>query len=97
MDVHGKINPVRVEETCEVDDLRNRIIPALLNLGSIRGSLILPNGRRLEGKKTLKEEGINNKGKFPVILGINGHETIQVILNNITVECIRIVSKRKRV
>lgn len=61
MDVHGKINPVRVEETCEVDDLRNRIIPALLNLGSIRGSLILPNGRRLEGKKTLKEEGINNK------------------------------------
>lgn len=64
VDVHGKKNPVRVEETCEVDDFRNRIIPTLLNLGSIRGNLVLPSGRRLEGKKTLKEEGVNNKGKL---------------------------------
>ena len=66
VDVHGKINPVRVEETCEVDDFRNRVIPSSLNLGPVRGSIILPNGRRLEGKKTLKEEGVNNKGKYPV-------------------------------
>ena len=66
VDVHGKINPVKVEETCEVDDFRNRVIPGSLNLGSVRGSIILPSGRRLEGKKTLKEEGVNNKGKHPV-------------------------------
>ena len=66
VDVHGKINPVRVEETCEVDDFRNRIIPSLLNLGTVRGSIILPNGKSLEGKKTLKEEGVNNKGKQPI-------------------------------
>jgi len=68
VDVYGKINPVRVEETWEVDEFRNRIVPSLLNLGSIRGSLILPNGKRLEGKKTLKEGGVNDKGKLIIFL-----------------------------
>lgn len=68
VDVHGKKNVVRVEETCEVDDFCNRIVPIVLNLGSIRGNFILPDGRRLEGKKTLKEEGVNNKGKLLVCI-----------------------------
>ena len=63
VDVNGKINPIKVEETCEVDDFRNRIIPSTLNLGSIRGSIVSPGGRSLEGKKTLKEEGIKDKGE----------------------------------
>lgn len=69
-DVNGKINPVTVDESCEVDDFRNRIVPALLNIGSTRGTLVLPNGRRLEGKKTLKEEGVNNKGEDPVFVRV---------------------------
>ena len=64
-DVNGKIHPIKVEETCEVDDFRNRIIPSTLNLGSIRGSIVAPGGRNLEGKKTLKEEGIKDKGEYP--------------------------------
>ena len=71
VDVYGKISPVRTEESCEADDFRNRIIPTVLNLGPLRGNLILPNGKLLEGKRTLKEEGVNNKGKLLVILPMN--------------------------
>ena len=83
VDVHGKINPVRVEETCETDDFRNRVIPTVLNLGPIRGNLILPSGKSLEGKRTLKEEGVNNKGKLTENFGqFTGYMNIRMYMND---------------
>ncbi|XP_065916525.1 ubiquitin-associated domain-containing protein 1-like [Dysidea avara] len=60
IDVNGKMYPVVVDESCSVDDFRDRILPAMLNLGPLHGNLVLSSGKRLEGKKTLKEEGVNH-------------------------------------
>jgi len=64
IDVNGKTYPVIVEESCTVDDFRDRILPAVLNLGPLHGNLVLSSGKRLVGKKTLKEEGVNHSGKL---------------------------------
>jgi len=62
IDVSGKTYPVMVEETCTVDDFRDRVLPVVLNLGPLHGNLVLSSGKRLEGKKTLREEGVNHNG-----------------------------------
>ena len=68
IDVNGKMYPVVVDESCSVDDFRDRILPAMLNLGPLHGNLVLSSGKRLEGKKTLKEEGVNHNGEQLTVL-----------------------------
>jgi len=64
VDVNGKTYPVVVDESCSVEDFRDRVLPQVFNLGPLHGNLVLSNGKRLEGKKTLKEEGVKHNGQL---------------------------------